>query len=1482
MKPDRHPSLRRQHVLLVTRRGLSGGDPAYHHLSAGLDYARIHFSVLDLGASPSLTNLDRFSSVALATHEIQDLDDLSVRRLSDFVAAGGGLIVAVPVWNHELAPLLGVDRSLGRRVAPPEALTTTVEFVTDFFPGLEGLKASLPFTESNFAHRLRRDDAVEPLAFDGEGEPVAWVHRFGRGKVVVWNTQLLVSRFGIGLLVQSVLHSQRVALAPVANAGIVQIDDFPAAFSNLAAEPLLSEFGLKFVDFLHQVWMPDMLRLGEEFDVTYTFFVMFAYNDAVVPPFSFGEWEQYPHETGDGRIPLPAAMGREVGRRHELGLHGYNHLPPTRAVWKEERHLAAAIRAALARWEQDGLGELPRCFVPAMNEIDPCGLRALASAAPGITTISGHYLGDFRLGQAREFGQEPWSSHFFSLPRWTDGYEMHPMNQLFLLSSLAAFGVWSHFLHPDDVIDTTRNYPDRDTVRNAADRMWRSESAGTRSIRSQLRSWLRFNRQHFPWLRYLGTSDARTVIEEHLRSRPEVYFDDDRVSIHSTGPLRFQLRLSEPDLEVVSDDGSIEVVGCHRGAGYALYAMTKAEGTAELRLRRVALGAGVPTKPHLVEPPAHRRSRGSVSAAEDEEAPRDLCFVADTQGWAFDNIARSVSAHLPPRFRVEIRYRDAYKSEADLHRDLFLGPGRQDFVHFFWHPTLAFLFDPNVSIDVLGTLDEETRASFISRVARTCKTTSVYSHQFLTEHEPDRIQLAGLALADGYAVASSRLMRHHGARDFLPPPSAVLADGVDLDLFRPIRSDRLLDTDRTIRVGWAGNSTWGSGTDHKGLETIIKPLLARLAGEGLDVRGDFCDRNVAWTPRELMPSYYNRIDVYVCASLNEGTPNPVLEAMACGLPILSTDVGIVREVFGPLQREFIVADRSSPEFAGKLRRLVTEPALRMELARENQRSVRACSWERRTEQWIRFFSEVEARKREDGSAPRQIAALYRAFDAGRQLRTIRGWWSPPAASASSVRGPAEFLLKKAKAWRAGKLPGKAFRRHLRDTLRVLALSFRGDRSVREWCERRELPRCFPFFNWWRYVSDHPDLVRAGIESPHGAARHWLEFGRHEHRTLWPLGAAAIVRQLRAIAGRPFRTHGGDDPRISVVAAATPDDARRREQLESVRLQTGVSLELLRIRPGSGVEHFAPRRSGNALATPLTLRPADADSAEELNRAVLQARGNWIVPLADGECFARPDSLRTALEAADADTELLVWAHGSSHGSTSIRSAMDLVQRGDVEIAGHALRADFRRLLVDDGYAGARTRLLRMLADSLRTQWIDDVLTYRPCGPDARSTVPANPSDGRDLEPGPPVDLVLAFWSDARTFEIQKRAFHRERVYSFLAVEDRAANENLPRVLEVQEGRRVLLLGPDARLAPYFSRRWSREVAKRVRGAVDLCFLSGSGGRTAPLAILTDGASLRRITSPETVLSFDALCEELRAQGRSFTPVDEELFQPIDA
>lgn len=350
-----------------------------------------------------------------------------------------------------------------------------------------------------------------------------------------------------------------------------------------------------------------------------------------------------------------------------------------------------------------------------------------------------------------------------------------------------------------------------------------------------------------------------------------------------------------------------------------------------------------------------------------------IALVADTPGWVFSRIADRVRALLESRHDVHVVFSSPMAGYEELVPALFDVDEGFDLVHFFWRESLSDLFHPETWVRLVRSLGSEIAERLAPRIASTRKTTWICDHLFLDETLPSLWNRRCLAYAASYGVSSRILERIYA--DITPgTPIHELPDGVDLGAFGPDRTGGRSSRD-VVLVGWAGNSDWGAkDKDHKGLHTVVRPALERLRAARLPVRHRFCDRSQGWTPFEEMPQYYRSIDIFTCASANEGTPNTVLEAMASGLPIVSTRVGIVEEAFGPLQSRFIVDNRSVSAFERKLRKLVEDPALRARVGAENLERIGAWDWNRRINAWGDFI-ETALRREHDGESQREQRTL---------------------------------------------------------------------------------------------------------------------------------------------------------------------------------------------------------------------------------------------------------------------------------------------------------------------------------------------------------------------------------------------------------------------------------------------------------------------------------------------------------------------------
>jgi teichuronic acid biosynthesis glycosyltransferase TuaC len=166
----------------------------------------------------------------------------------------------------------------------------------------------------------------------------------------------------------------------------------------------------------------------------------------------------------------------------------------------------------------------------------------------------------------------------------------------------------------------------------------------------------------------------------------------------------------------------------------------------------------------------------------------------------------------------------------------------------------------------------------------------------------------------------------------------VLPNGVDLDDFCPLDKHhcramlKLPDTTILLSVG--------NLIDGKGHHLVIEALsdlpeaVAVIVGDGamrdrlaqLARQFGVADRVllVGAVARETLVKYYSAADMLVLASVREGMPNVVLEALACGLPVVATDVGGVAEVLEGSDCGILMAERSASAIVSSVRAMQSD------------------------------------------------------------------------------------------------------------------------------------------------------------------------------------------------------------------------------------------------------------------------------------------------------------------------------------------------------------------------------------------------------------------------------------------------------------------------------------------------------------------------------------------------------------------------------
>jgi glycosyltransferase involved in cell wall biosynthesis len=175
-------------------------------------------------------------------------------------------------------------------------------------------------------------------------------------------------------------------------------------------------------------------------------------------------------------------------------------------------------------------------------------------------------------------------------------------------------------------------------------------------------------------------------------------------------------------------------------------------------------------------------------------------------------------------------------------------------------------------------------------------------------------------LADFYPPDAAQ--RHAARARFGLPPDAFLIGGVGR-LTAQKNFGLLLEAAEPLLGDGVQLAIFGSGPE--------EAMLRRRAGQFVHFLGTVSERT----------AIYHSLDALVLPSRFEGLPMTVLEAMACGVPVLASAVDGMREIATPGEHALLAPSEDASAFRMELQRLLSEPDLRALLAGNARRLVEA-------------------------------------------------------------------------------------------------------------------------------------------------------------------------------------------------------------------------------------------------------------------------------------------------------------------------------------------------------------------------------------------------------------------------------------------------------------------------------------------------------------------------------------------------------------
>ena len=216
----------------------------------------------------------------------------------------------------------------------------------------------------------------------------------------------------------------------------------------------------------------------------------------------------------------------------------------------------------------------------------------------------------------------------------------------------------------------------------------------------------------------------------------------------------------------------------------------------------------------------------------------------------------------------------------------------------------------------------------------------------------------GVVLRNANAILALTEDMREKMREITTREIFVIPNGIDLEEFKGvlIKPDEY-STGKTILFV-------GSLYPIKGVEYLLiamKKIHEKAPDTRLIIVGDGGEREklealttqmgiqnsvqfVGRVPHKNVLNFMQRADIFVLPSLSEGLPNVIIEAMACGLPIVASRVGGIPDIIKDGVNGYVVDPGRPDQIANKILMLLNNNELVKQISNNNRRMVEIFEW----------------------------------------------------------------------------------------------------------------------------------------------------------------------------------------------------------------------------------------------------------------------------------------------------------------------------------------------------------------------------------------------------------------------------------------------------------------------------------------------------------------------------------------------------------